>query len=184
MKEKRREDMSDCAFRIMKFSFFNIRDPLCPPVRLLEKFEIEPGMTVVDYGCGPGSYAKAASQLVGKKGHVYAVDIHPLAIESVSALIKEGGLTNVSAILSERYDSNLDDHIADLVYALDMIHMIRDADTFFRELKRIAKPGGILIINDGRQSREETLEDIRQSGIWSVEEENRDFLRCRPADGS
>lgn len=102
MKEAKREDMSDSAFRIMKFSFFNIRDRLFPPGRLLERFGIKPGMTVVDYGCGPGSHAKAASGLVGESGHVYAVDIHPLAITSLSALIKKDGLTNVSAVLSER----------------------------------------------------------------------------------
>jgi len=118
---------------------------------------------------------------VGENGHVYAVDIHPLAIESVSKLIKEDGLKNVSAVLSERYGSGLEDDTADLVYALDMIHRIRDTDSFFRELGRIARPGGVLIINDGRLSRDETLEYIRQSGIWSVEEENRDFLRCRLA---
>jgi ubiquinone/menaquinone biosynthesis C-methylase UbiE len=181
MKEAKREDMSDSAFRIMKFSFFNIRDRLFPPGRLLERFGIKPGMTVVDYGCGPGSHTKAAVALVGESGHVYGVDIHPLAIESVSALIKKDGLTNVSAVLSERYDSGLEDGTADLVYAFDMIHMIRDTDAFFKELGRILKPGGVLIIDDGRQSRDETLEEIRQSGIWSIEEENKEFLRCRLA---
>lgn len=62
-----------------------------------------------------------------------------------------------------------------------MIHMIRDTDSFFKELRRIAKPGGVLIIDDGRQSRDETLEEIQQSGIWSIEEENKEFLRCRLA---
>jgi ubiquinone/menaquinone biosynthesis C-methylase UbiE len=179
MKEVKREGMSDCAFRIMKFTSFHIRDKLQPPARLLETFGIRPGMVVVDYGCGPGSHTKAASVLVGENGHVYAVDIHPLAIESISKLIKEDNLTNVSAVMSERYDSGLEDDIADLVYALDMIHMIRDTDSFFRELGRITRPGGVLIIDDGRQSREETLKDIRQPGILTVEEENREFIRCR-----
>lgn len=174
--------MSDSAFRIMKFTSFHIRDPLRPPVRLLEAFGIKPGMTVVDYGCGPGSHTKAAAGFVGENGHIYAVDIHPLAIESVSRLIKDENLTNITPVLSERYDSRLVDDTADLVYALDMIHMIRDTDTFFREIWRITRPGGILIIDDGRQSREETLEDIRHSKIWSVEEENRYFVRCRRTD--
>lgn len=138
-------------------------------------------MTVVDYGCGPGSYVKAASCLVGEMGRVYAVDIHPLAIESVSAIIRANGLANVTPVLAENYDSGLEDDSVDLIYALDMFHMIGDTDAFLRELRRIARHDGILVIDDGHRPRNETLEKIRHSGVWTIEKETDAFLRLRPA---
>ncbi|MBP2132500.1 cyclopropane fatty-acyl-phospholipid synthase-like methyltransferase [Methanomicrobium sp. W14] len=125
MKEVKREERSDFSFKIMRFSFFDERDKLCPPVRLPESFGIKPGMTVVDCGCGPGSHSKAASGLTGDKGQVYGVDANTLAVESVSRLIRDEKLTNVTSVLSEKSSSCLKDDKADFVFALGMVHMIR-----------------------------------------------------------
>jgi len=46
------------------------------------------GMTVVDYGCGPGRYSIKFAEIVGNQGLVYAVDIHELAIEKLVATPK------------------------------------------------------------------------------------------------
>lgn len=46
---------------------------------------IKPGMTVVDLGAAPGGWSVVARQLVGKKGHVYALDRLEMAqIEGVT----------------------------------------------------------------------------------------------------
>ena len=62
---------------------FRIHDALFPLPQDLSKAGISEGMVVVDYGCGPGRYVRKASQLTGFSGMVYAVDIHPTAIEMV-----------------------------------------------------------------------------------------------------
>jgi ubiquinone/menaquinone biosynthesis C-methylase UbiE len=171
--------ISDLGFRAMAFLITQIRDRIHHPGRFLERIGIEPGMTVVDYGCGPGSYVRAASRLVGERGHLYAVDIHPLAIESVSRIIEADGLANVTPVLAQGYDSGLGDGVADLVYALDMFHMVGDADAFLKELGRIVRPGGILVIDDGHQPRKATKEKILRSEIWTIEKETDAYLRCR-----
>lgn len=169
----------DLCFRLMSLSF-HVRDRIRPPERLLAKIGIRKGMTVVDYGCGPGSYIKVASGLVGANGTVYAVDIHELAVESVSRRTRKEGLTNVIPVLAKGYTSGLPDAAADLVYALDMFHMIDEPGAFLAELRRIAKPDGVLVIDDGHQPREKTRRAVRESGIWTIEEETPEFLRCRP----
>lgn len=171
--------IDDLGFRAMAFSILHLRDRLRPPGRLLEGIGIEPGMTVVDYGCGPGSYIKVASGLVGERGRVYAVDIQPLAIESVSGIIEAEGLSNVTPSLAQGYDSGLGDGVADLIYALDMFHRVEDPDAFLNELGRIARPGGVLVIDDGHQPRQTTKERILRSEIWAIEEETDAYLRCR-----
>ena len=62
-----------------------------------------------------------------------------------------------------------------------MFFVIKNPTAFLRELKRIAKPDGVLVIDDGHQSREETLRKIEASGHWVVFEESKDHLKCRSA---
>ncbi len=174
--------MPGIYFRMMAATM-QIRDLLKPPRRILDTMGIEEGMCVVDYGCGPGSYIGRASELAGERGRVFAVDIHELAIASVTKRIEKEGLGNVTPVLAEGYHSALESGVADLVYALDMFHMVDDSCTFLEELRRIAKPDATLIIDDGHQLRETTRSLIRNSGAWVIEEERADYLRCRPARG-
>lgn len=76
------ERISDVPFRIMKFAL-SVRDLISPVKTQLDKFVIEKGSVIMDFGCGPGSYVNELSKRVGNNGVVYAVDVHHLAIESV-----------------------------------------------------------------------------------------------------
>jgi ubiquinone/menaquinone biosynthesis C-methylase UbiE len=136
-------------------------------------------MTVVDYGCGPGRYTTRFAQLVGEEGRVYAVDIHELAVEAVKRKITELGLRNVEPVLAGGYDSRLPDQVADIVCALDIFFGIQEPTPFLGELRRITKPDGLLIIDDGHQPRRETLRKLLDSGHWVVVEESKDHLKCR-----
>lgn len=171
--------MSDISFKLMILAF-NLIDFLHPYIdKRVQSFDIQEGMTVVDYGCGPGRYTMHFSKLVGKKGRIYAVDIHELAIESVKRKITRYGFQNISPVLASGYHSDLPDHIADVVCALDMFFAIQQPGQFLGELKRLLKPDGVLIIDDGHQPREVTKKKIRETGLWDIWEETRDHLKCR-----
>ncbi len=146
----------------------------------VQTFGITQGMTVVDYGCGPGRYPVRISKLVGPNGKVYAVDIHPLAIQTVQRKQKQLGLTNVVPVLAVGYDSGLPDHVADVVCAIDMFFAIPEPTTLLKELRRIIKPDGFLVLDDGHQSRARTKEKLAASGCWTIWQETRDHLKCRP----
>ena len=61
-----------------------------------------------------------------------------------------------------------------------MFHMVRNTFIFLQELKRISKPDGILIIEDGHQPRALAKEKIMKSELWEIVEENDSFITCRP----
>ncbi len=58
--------------------------------------------------------------------------------------------------MARGYDCGIPDAIADIVRAIDMFFGIKDPTEFLGELKRITKSEGILVLDDGHQSREET----------------------------
>ena len=178
--ERNTERMSDTSFRVMTFIFMVV-DFFFPYIKKrVGRFGIESGMTVVDYGCGPGRYATRFAELVVEEGKVYAADIHELAIEAVKKKIEKHNLGNIEPVLVDGYKSGLPDNAADVVCALDMFFGIKNPTEFLRELKRITKSDGVLVIDEGHQPRSVAKEKIMDSGCWDIVEESKDHLKCRP----
>ena len=174
------EKMSDTGFRMME-TIFKVVDLIYPYIKKrVQKFGIEKGMTVVDYGCGPGRYAVKFADLVGGSGKVYAVDIHELAIEGVRKRMEKYNMNNIEPILIEGYQSTLSDNIADVVCAIDMVFVIKKPTEFLAELRRITKNDGTLVIDDEHQRRSLTKTKILDSGFWDIVEETKDHLKCKP----
>jgi len=172
--------MPNFGFRAM-VGVMNIMDFFWPRIdRRVQTFGIRPGMAVVDYGCGPGRYTVRLARLVGEGGKVYAVDIHELALQETQKRAGRLGLRNVTAVLARGYDSTLPDAVADIICCLDMFFGVRNPTALLAELRRIAKPGGLLVIDDGHQPRSATLAKIRVSGLWDIVSESRDHLVCQP----
>ncbi len=61
---------------------------------------------------------------------------------------------------------------------LDMFFGIKEPTPFLAELKRPTTPGGLLIIDDSRQSRQ-TTRKILALGLWGIVQETPDPLKCR-----
>lgn len=171
--------MPDFAFRVMAM-IFKFRDAFFSIGQLLEAFGIRKGQTVIDYGCGTGSYLRKASELVGEGGRVFALDIHELAVKAVKKRIDKEGLDNVTVLFAENGRCPLEDGTADLIYALDMFHMVGHPTSFLMELKRVSKTNGVLCIDNGHQSRKAVKAKIDASGAWKIAEENERFLKCMP----
>jgi len=179
--EKRKtEKMPNASFRIMTL-IFQVIDFFYPYIRKrVRKFGIKEGMSIVDYGCGPGRYTTKFAELVGKRGKVYALDIHELAIDAVKKKMEKYNLRNIEPVLLDGYDSMLPDDTADMVCAIDMFWIIKRPTEFLKELRRIIKQDGILVVDDGHQRRSVTKKKILNSGIWDIAEETRDHLKCKP----
>jgi ubiquinone/menaquinone biosynthesis C-methylase UbiE len=173
------ERMPDSAFWLMK-QLFKVYYFFKPVDKYIATFGIRKGDTVVDYGCGPGAFLKSASLLTGATGTVYAVDIHEMAISAVSVLIQKKNLNNVRPILAKGNKVELPDNTADIIYAIDMFHMVKESDSFLKELCRISKTDGKLIIEDGHQPRSQSIEKIKNTVCWKIIEEQKRFLRCSP----
>jgi ubiquinone/menaquinone biosynthesis C-methylase UbiE len=174
------EKMSNGAFRAMTW-LMNVIDFFYPYVgKRALGFGIKEGMTVVDYGCGPGRYTVKFVGIVGDKGKVIAADIHEMAIKAVRRKTKKQGIKNVETVLIDGYNSGLPDNVADMVCALDMFFSVRKPKEFLKELNRIIKEDGVLVIDEGHQKREEAKRKILESGYWDIIAESKDHLRCRP----
>ena len=174
------ERMPDFAFRMMSL-VMAVQDFIHPYIdRRVATFGIRERMTVVDYGCGPGRYTTRFAKLVGEAGRVYAVDVHRLAIQMVKRKMERERLKNIVPVLAKGYQTGIPDQSADVVCAIDVFFGLDDPSVFLGEIHRITKLQGFLIIDDGHQSRQETLRKIKAADKWEIIMETADHLRCRP----
>ena len=150
--------MNNLHFKFMSFGYL-FRDLGHPPLEKVREAGIQPGVHVLDYGCGPGSFAIAAAELTGETGKVYAVDIHPLALESVQKRAAKKGLNNIETIQSD-CKTGLKTDTVDVVLLYDILHVLTEPENVLEELHRILKPTGILSLSDPHMKEEEMLSRI------------------------
>ncbi len=170
--EKKRE--SDLAFKLMALTY-KLRDLFQNPRRSLERARLTKGMSVVDYGCGPGSFTIPAAELVGHEGRVFAVDIHPLAISAVTGKASRKGLQNVETVLVRGYDTGIEASSIDRVLLIDTIHLIEDPDALLREIHRMLKPDGLLFMEKGHMAMSEQKDIVEKTGLFKITE-SRDLM--------
>jgi ubiquinone/menaquinone biosynthesis C-methylase UbiE len=174
MNELRDKPMPDIGFRMMSF-FFRIRDRFRDPGKQLEKVGIKEGQTLLDFGCGSGSYVIPAARMVGENGRVDALDIHPLAISAVEKKANKEGLTNIATILSDR-DTGLPDESIDVVLLYDVIRSIKDKRALLKELHRVMKANGLLSILAEHIKVEDVLEIAEKDGLFSLRDQHGKLL--------
>jgi ubiquinone/menaquinone biosynthesis C-methylase UbiE len=150
--------MSNLSFKFMSF-YFRIRDFISSPIKILKEIGISPGLYVLDYGCGSGSYTIPAAQLVGPTGKVYAADIHALAIREVKKKANMRRRSNIHTILTDS-NTNLPSASIDVVLLFYVLHDFEDPDIIIKELDRVLKPAGHLSVLDHKLDNDKVVHII------------------------
>ena len=60
--------------------------------------ELDPGDTVVEFGCGPGVNLPALRDAVGPNGRIVGVDVSPRMLDRAAGLVERRGWENVSLV--------------------------------------------------------------------------------------
>jgi ubiquinone/menaquinone biosynthesis C-methylase UbiE len=154
------------AFNMMALSY-RVRDALKSRQPYLEEAGVSAGMTLLDFGCGPGSYVVPAARMVERSGRVYALDRNPAAIKATAARVAKAGLTNVKTLLSDgvtglRYNS------VDVVLLYDIFHHLEQPNAVLEELRRVLKPAGILSAHDHHLKGLLLTQSIESSGLFRM----------------
>ena len=106
------------------------------------------GMRVAEIGCGAGFTALWMAQFVGSSGSVTAVDSSPDQLLIGEQNAKAAGLTNISFHEAGAYETGLPQDSFDLVFARFLMCHLAEPVKALREMRRILKPGGILVCED------------------------------------
>jgi len=152
-------------------------NPLLPlvrnPFKLLKAAGLEQGRNVLEVGCGPGFFTIPAAEIVGDKGHVYALDIHPRAVERVKKKIEKKALKNVTALCANASDTGLPGGSVDLAFVFGLRHVSGGLENMLSELHRVLKPAGILSFEKTRGSEAALIEEVKRKGFTYTQKRAR-----------
>jgi ubiquinone/menaquinone biosynthesis C-methylase UbiE len=171
----RQKPMSNTMFKMISLTaavFYKVMNLS----RQLQKSGVRGGQTVLDFGCGSGHFTIAAASMVGDNGKVYALDMHPLAIEAVKKKVAKEGLPNVRTILSDR-DTGLPDESVDVVLLYRTFYLVKDKQGLLDELHRVLKPDCILSVVGGGVA--DCLKAIGKDDRFLLAERGKRFLNFR-----
>ena len=119
------------------------------PVATLGPFGIGPGDSVLDLGCGTGTFSVEMARQVGSKGRVHAVDIQGSMIEAARAKVEGAGFAaRVSFHHCGAYSLPLEKDSVDVAIAIASLSEMPQPLFALEEVRRVLKPGGRLAVSE------------------------------------
>jgi SAM-dependent methyltransferase len=114
--------------------------------RTVDRLPLTSGMTVLDVCCGMGASAIPVAERVGPTGHVIAVDLAEKLLNKGSQRAAEQGLTNIEFRRADLESLPFPDRTFDAVLCVFGIFFVADLHGAVRELWRLVRPNGLLVI--------------------------------------
>ena len=115
------------------------------PSKILAPY-IKKGMTVLDFGCGPGYFTIDIAKMVGESGRVIAADLQDEMLQILKKKIQATEFeVRITLHKSGENKIGLTSKI-DFALVFYVIHELPGPEDFFKEIVSILKPGGQVLI--------------------------------------
>ena len=110
---------------------------------MISRLELQPGMTVIDVGCGIGGPLRRVAREAGV--HVVGINNNAIQLEKARRLDTEAGLDHMVEyeVCSFMDMSNIADDTFDRGYAIESTCHAPDKQSAFEEIFRVLKPGAL-----------------------------------------
>lgn len=119
------------------------------PLSTVGPYGVEPGMSVLDAGCGTGLFTAELARMVGPEGTVHAVDLqYPFLQATTKRLNKTGLLDRVKLHHCGLNLLPLEDASVDLAVLVAVLGELHRPLVALAEIKRTLKPGGRIAVSE------------------------------------
>lgn len=122
-----------------------LRQLLQNPKRILEKY-VQPGMTILDLGCGTGYFTIEIARLLGDSGKVFAADVQKGMLEILRQKLNDSKLQHKIQIHNCPEDCICLTEKFDFILAFYTFHEMKYLDNIIAELKTLIKPETKILI--------------------------------------
>jgi ubiquinone/menaquinone biosynthesis C-methylase UbiE len=153
--------------------------PIITRERLRSVLRPQPGERLLEIGVGTGYYSLDMAEWVGPEGKLELFDLQQEFLDHVMRAAAERGLANLVPTLGDATDLPYEDASVDAIVLTAVLGEIPDSSAALREIRRVLKPGGRLVVGElfgdphfttraslQRMGAEAGLELDEQSGNW------------------
>jgi len=122
-----------------------LRRLIHPPQKLFGDL-VEPGMTILDIGCGTGTFTLDLAKMTGKTGRVIGVDVQA---EALARLEGKAAMADLQRIVEVWLCGDTDMGElpqSDFALAFYMAHEVPDLNNFFMRINESLRSGGKLLL--------------------------------------
>jgi SAM-dependent methyltransferase len=122
--------------------------PLITRGRLREILEAKAGERILEVGPGTGYYTLDVAEWVKPDGRLDILDLQQEMLDHTMGRAGEAGLANVTPTQADATTTPYEDGTFDAAYLVAVLGEIPDQDAAVRELSRVLKPGGRLVVGE------------------------------------
>ena len=108
---------------------------------------LEPGMRVLDVGCGPGSISVGLAAAVSP-GEFHGIDMSQSQIDVATSTAQENGLSNAQFQVADVIALPFPDNHFDVVHCSAVLMHVPDTQSALTEILRVLRSGGIFGANE------------------------------------
>lgn len=162
---------------IGRFLDSNIRRAMQPQAALIRRSGIQPGMRVLEIGCGSGAYTLEIARAVGATGKVVALDIQPGMLEQLKNKLTRSENTdirNVEPLLASACQLPFQNGSFDATFMITVLQEIPDKWRALAEVRRTLRPGGIVAVTEwlfdpDYPLKQTTLRLLKEAGFGNID---------------
>jgi SAM-dependent methyltransferase len=122
--------------------------PLITRARLREILEPRPGERILEVGPGTGYYTLDMAEWVKPDGQLDILDLQQEMLDHTMRRAGERGVENINPTPSDATAMPYGDDTYDAAFLVTVLGEIPDQDAALRELARVLKPGGRLVVGE------------------------------------
>jgi phosphatidylethanolamine/phosphatidyl-N-methylethanolamine N-methyltransferase len=118
--------------------------------------KIPPGAKVLEVGVGTGLSLSAYPQ----HSEVTGIDLAPEMLEQAQRKVRAEGWRHIRLVQMDALDLNFDDEEFDYITAFHVVSVVPDHTSMMKEMVRVCKPGGTLVIINHFRSQRAWLANV------------------------
>jgi ubiquinone/menaquinone biosynthesis C-methylase UbiE len=122
--------------------------PFITRARLREILEPRPGERLLEVGPGTGYYALPVAEWLLPGGTLDVLDVQQEMLDHTLRRAREGGIENITASRADARELPYGDDSFDGAYLVTVLGEIPDQDAALRELRRVVRPGGRIVVGE------------------------------------
>jgi ubiquinone/menaquinone biosynthesis C-methylase UbiE len=122
--------------------------PFITRARLREVLAPAPGSRILEVGPGTGYYALPVARWLGPDGRLDILDLQQEMLDHTLRRAAEEGTSNISGVRADAREMPYADDTFDAAYLVTVLGEIPDQAAALRELRRVVKPDGRIVVGE------------------------------------